>query len=141
MVTLQDVLHRFRVTVRSSDKIFLKYPHTNSSNSSPYISLKKQLRDFVKRSKYFSLVIILFSNSHNLLPSLCVEIVGRELSRRSTPQLASTGLLELSTLGRFFKRKPGQLPLPSYWAKKSERRFVVQVPFHQTKQEARRNCS
>lgn len=85
MVTPQDIFpsqiySNSESACRLCDKLFLQYPLTNSSISSPYISLKKQLRDFVKRSKYFSLVIILFSNSHNLLPSLCVEIIGRELS-------------------------------------------------------------
>jgi len=32
-----------------------QYPHTNSSESSPYISLKNKLRESVKRSRDFSL--------------------------------------------------------------------------------------
>ena len=36
-----------------------KYPHTNSPNWSPYISLKNYLREFGKRSNIFLFVIIL----------------------------------------------------------------------------------
>ena len=42
-----------------------QYPHTNSPNWSPYISLKNELREFVKRSRHFYLGDH-FINSHNL---------------------------------------------------------------------------
>ena len=53
------------VCLRVLKQLTLKpqYQHTNSSNWSLYISLKTELRQFVKRSRHFYLGDI---NSHNL---------------------------------------------------------------------------
>ena len=42
-----------------------QYPHTNSPNCPPYISIKNTLREFVRRSKHF-LLGDYFINSNNL---------------------------------------------------------------------------
>ena len=54
------------------------YPHTNSPNWSPYISLKNESREFDKRSKYF-LVSDHFIYSHHLFAWLSFDIVRRKL--------------------------------------------------------------
>ena len=51
-----------------------QYPHTHSPHWSLYILLRKWLREFAKRSKYFPSDDN-FVNSHNLFSCLCVEIV------------------------------------------------------------------
>ena len=58
-----------------------QYPHTNSPNWSLYISLKNELREFDKRSKYF-LLGDHFPNSHNLISLLGLKelIVRHEIA-------------------------------------------------------------
>ena len=55
-----------------------QYLNTNSPNWSLYISLKNELREFDKRSKYF-LLGDHFINSHNLVSWQCTDIIGRKL--------------------------------------------------------------
>ena len=52
-----------------------QYPHTNSPNWSPYISLKNWLRDFVCWSKIFTSGDCF--NSHHIFSRLCIDIVKR----------------------------------------------------------------
>ena len=57
----------FLVYIRTNLKPFKpQYPQANSPNWSLYISLKNELREFDKRSKYF-LFGDHFINSHNLV--------------------------------------------------------------------------
>ena len=58
--------------------LYPQYQHTDCPNWSLYISIKKNLREFGKRSKHFSPGDH-FINSHNLFSSLCTDIVGRKL--------------------------------------------------------------
>ena len=55
-----------------------QYPHTNSPNWSLYISLKNELREFDKRSKYLLLGDHLI-NSHNLISWQRMDVVRRKL--------------------------------------------------------------
>ena len=55
-----------------------QYPHTNSPNWSPYISLKNELREYDKRSEHFPSGDH-FINSHNLISRQCMDIVRRKL--------------------------------------------------------------
>ena len=56
-----------------------QYPHTNSPDSSSYVSKKKKIREFNKISKYF-LFADHFINSHIHFSWQCMEIVKRKLT-------------------------------------------------------------
>ena len=70
---------RLMFTALAANPFQTQYPHTNSPHWSPYIPLRKCLREFAKRSKYFPSGDH-FVNSHNLFSCLCVEIVWRQLT-------------------------------------------------------------
>ena len=69
------------ISIKLDNNIFVfkpQYPHTNSPNWSLHISLKNELWEFDKRSKYFLLGDHLI-NSHNLISWQCMDIVRRKL--------------------------------------------------------------